>query len=362
MSGPQFVHLQTFSRKANLAGQCVDQIFGELIRSPEYAHHVTNPSRPEIVDGPTPEDLIARHAAMIETATVTVKVKGKVRSRAVRKDRHSLMTAVTSYPLTWDEILGDPDAERALRDWEARNVAFFKRLFGEHYQATYRHVDEPHPHLHVFALPELIPGIDATRLHPGKRAKATAMEKAKNEGAPPKAALTAGNRALKASMRQFQDVYYRHVGEPCGLLRLGPRRQRLSRKDYLAQKAAAKLRSVSALEARSEALKEREGKALAREAVLRHLDQDLKKGLREVEGQQDRLRERESQLNDVDIRISKSAALLRSIVDTLGSAVGLSKFASVTEGLGRLMQYAEEVRSGLASPDEPEEDQDPSPS
>lgn len=362
MSGPQFVHLQTFSRKANPAGQCVDQVFGELIRSPEYAHHVMEPSPPEIVDGLPPEDLIARHAAMIEAATVAVKVKGKVRSRAVRKDRHSLMTAVTSYPLTWDEIRGDPDAERALRDWEARNVAFFKRLFGEHYQATYRHVDEPHPHLHVFALPELIPGIDASLLHPGKRAKAITMEKAKKEGAAPKAALTAGNRALKTSMRQFQDVYYQHVGEPCGLLRLGPRRQRLSRKDYLAQKAAAKLRSVSALEARSAALTGREGKSLIREAELRHIKQDLEEERRELVGQQDRLRERESQLNEIDIRISKSAALLRSIVDTLGRVVGFSKFASVTEGLGRLMLYAEEVRSGLARPDEPEEAQDPSPS
>lgn len=42
------------------------------------------------------------------------------------------------------------------------------------------------------------------------------------------------------ALKELQDRYYDKVGRPCGLLRDGPRRQRLSTKQYDAQKATAK--------------------------------------------------------------------------------------------------------------------------
>lgn len=60
----------------------------------------------------------------------------------------------------------------------------------------------------------------------------------------------AGNRALKSAMRDWQDLYYREVGEPCGLLRDGPWRLRLSRAQYNARQSEAQLRSRSSLEQR----------------------------------------------------------------------------------------------------------------
>ncbi len=152
---------------------------------------------------------------------------------------------------------------------------FFKRLFGPHYKATYKHTDEQYPHLHVYALPHDIPGVDATTLHPGKRAKAKAEAEALAEGLTNRDAVAAGNKALKVKMRKFQDLYFQEVGEPCGLLRLGPKRQRLSRKDYQAQKHAAKQRSISELEARSEDIARKEAEIQQQQEQLSKAAQNI---------------------------------------------------------------------------------------
>lgn len=342
MSGPQFIHLQTFSRKPNPAGQSVDQVFRELIRDPEYAKHVENPEAPVLIDGLDPSALIERHDAMVEAAGTEVRIKGKVKRRAIRKDRHTLMTAVASYPVPWDEIDRDPEARAAMEAWRDRNVAFFKRLFGDRYMATYEHGDEAYPHLHIYALPEGLSGVDATLLHPGKNAKAKAMTMAEREGKTPREVVASGNLALKEKMRTFQDLYYKHVGEPSGLLRIGPRRQRLSRKDYIAQKHAAQLRSTSSLEVRSAELAAKE-KALKAEADA--LGEKV-----------NALQERESQLNHLAEGLAQCVAFLRSVIDTVGKTLGFSSFASIADGLDKLGNYADAVRKRLGgSEDIPEE-------
>lgn len=353
MSGPQFIHLQTFSRKPNPAGQHIDQIFGELTRDPEYSHHLEDPEPPVRIDGLTPEDLVRAHDKMIEGARVEVKVKGKVKHRAVRKDRHTLMTAIASYPLTWDVIKGDPKEEAALKAWEAHNVAFFKKLYGPSYKATYRHTDEPYPHLHIYALPESFKGVDATKLHPGKFVKAREEAKAKAQGQSPRESVKVGNKALKDTMRKFQNLYFEHVGEPCGLLRIGPRRQRLSRKDYQAQKEAARLRSVSTLEARDRDLKEqRESLAKStklfqeRYSRLRDVSQTLK-------AKQDELQAREAKIIQASDNITACIKHLRGILDTIGGALGLGTFKSVRDGLDKIGGTALSLRNSFRQATQP---------
>jgi hypothetical protein len=46
--------------------------------------------------------------------------------------------------------------------------------------------------------------------------------------------------AYTTALKQLQDQYYEEVGKPCGLLRDGPRKPRLSTQQYAAQKATAK--------------------------------------------------------------------------------------------------------------------------
>lgn len=47
-------------------------------------------------------------------------------------------------------------------------------------------------------------------------------------------------QAYTTALKRLQDRYYEKVGKPCGLLRDGPRKQRLSTQQYAAQKATAK--------------------------------------------------------------------------------------------------------------------------
>jgi hypothetical protein len=319
MSGPQFVHLQTFSRKANPAGQSVTQIFGELLRDPQFSKHVDDPQPPEIVDGLSPQELVSRHDAMVNDARVAVKVKGKTHHRAIRQDRHTLLTAVSSYPLTWDQIKGNPVEEEALRNWEIRNVNYFKTFFGAQYQATYRHIDEPHPHLHIYALPELIPGIDATHMHPGKRTKHIIEIQEREQGKSPREALAAANRALKIAMREFQDDYFRNVGEPSGLLRIGPRRQRLSRKDYQAQKHAARLRSASTLEARSQLI-------ATKELSLRKAEEEMSENTK---------------------ALTFAITHLRDLVSTIASTLGLGRFTTLSDALIAIQNTAMSLQNAL---------------
>lgn len=363
MSGPQFVHLQSFSRKPNPAGQSVDQIFGELVRDPEYSRHVEGPTPPELLDGITPQELVSRHEAMIDAAKVEVKVKGKVHHRAIRKDRHTLMTAIASYPVPWDQIEGDPEARVALRAWEARNVAFFKKLFGEQYQASFRHTDEAYPHIHVYALPELVPGVDAAHLHPGKREKARAIAKAETDGLSAREAVGSGNRALKATMRKFQDVYFLHVGEPSGLLRLGPRRQRMSRKAYIAQKHAASQRRVSVLEKRSAELRRREAAVASSLGAFREKQDHLDQLEADLERRLEDLVVRETKIKHVARRIALSVKQLHALIDGIGEILGLGRFTSIQMGLQRLGEAAVALHAEFRSPSEPTyEDEAGSPS
>ncbi|EGR3003614.1 hypothetical protein DMW06_25390 [Vibrio parahaemolyticus] len=47
-------------------------------------------------------------------------------------------------------------------------------------------------------------------------------------------------RLYKKAMRDFQDEYHDKVGEKCGLTRIGPSNRRLSRKEWVLEKSAAK--------------------------------------------------------------------------------------------------------------------------
>lgn len=62
------------------------------------------------------EELRQRHDQMIEDAATEVKTKKGIRRRSIRVDRHTLMTAVASYPLTYAQIGDDPDELARLAD------------------------------------------------------------------------------------------------------------------------------------------------------------------------------------------------------------------------------------------------------
>lgn len=67
-------------------------------------------------------------------------------------------------------------------------------------------------------------------------------------------------RAYKEAMRQFQDEYYQKVAREVGLTRSGPRKRRLSRKEWMTEQSTAKLitETINKLSARQRNIAQKE--------------------------------------------------------------------------------------------------------
>lgn len=238
MSGPQFAHIQTWSRKPNKAGQSIDHVIAEANRDPEFSTHVENPIPPRVLLG-NPATFAADHAAHVAArSTIAIMADGSEKSRAIRNDRHTMASIVMSYPVPRSAIVSD-EAKAKLAAWEQRNLDWLREKYGGQLRVALAHDDETHPHLHAWLLPDDL-GADATTLHPGKVAKKEVEARAKADGVENREAVKLGNRALKAAMTVWQDEYHAAVGVPEGLTRSGPKRRRLSREQWNAEKATAK--------------------------------------------------------------------------------------------------------------------------
>jgi len=233
--GYQFIHIETFSRKADPAGRSTAFVLNEAERRPDACLHVTAPVPPSVVFGMSVSELRCTHDARAG-ATMT-EAAGK--ARRIRFDQHTLGTVVASFPLPWDEVRADPVQAEALAEWEQRTLAWLRDQFGSQLVAVVRHEDERFPHLHAYLLPA-DPSMRAKSLHPGWSAKTAAVAAAKADGADGKEANAKGDVAYKTAMRAWQDSYWRAVGLPCGLARLGPGRRRLTRAAWQTEQAAAR--------------------------------------------------------------------------------------------------------------------------
>lgn len=215
----QFIHVECYARKGSQqAGKppkmSAREVAAEAERQPGNCPHVHSPRPPVVLHGTTPRDALADAEAWANQAK-------DAQGRKLRQDGHCLLAGVVSMP-----------AERA-DEWPAFRAAaveWLRREYGERLRCAVEHTDEPHPHLHFYAVP--LPGERFEVLHAGQRAA--------------KAAASAGmvkgkqNSEYIAAMRGWQDRFHSEVSAEHGLLRLGPARQRLSRAEWQAQKAQAK--------------------------------------------------------------------------------------------------------------------------
>jgi hypothetical protein len=242
MSGPQFVHFQTFSRKKNEVKQSVDQVLAEAARVPLYSIHVAEPLPPSVVFGVTVEEVCRLHDEMVANGGVEVTLTdGRKARRGIRKDRHTLMTVVASHPFLTELVVSDDDARSDYERWRNHNIAWLKARFGGNLVSVIEHQDEKHPHLHAYILPLNDPTCTARDLNPAWRSKEEAMAIAREAGHDAQVANKLSNVAYRSAAREIQDDYFQHVSVPCGLTRTGPKRRRFSRQQWAAEKAAAKL-------------------------------------------------------------------------------------------------------------------------
>ncbi len=186
----------------------IADVFAEALRVPENSTHVLKPIPPRHIAGMTREEMLAGHDNICRE---TVKSGG----RKARPDVHTLVGAVYSWPYKPEET----DAE-LYSEWVKRSLAFHEAEFGV-VHAAFEHSDESFPHLHVYTINN-----DAKNLHAGSRAKRQALE------AKP-------HQAYRDAMLGWQDRFYEIAGQPCGLLRLGPRRRRLEQPAVKTERYAA---------------------------------------------------------------------------------------------------------------------------
>ncbi|WP_349963496.1 hypothetical protein [Rhizobium sp. ZPR3] len=170
------------------------------------------------------------------------------------KEQHTLMTIVVSHPYTVEEIEADPEKRREVERWEALNVAWARRELGDDLRAVVRHTDERQWHLHIYGLPG-DPEMRASLFHPGQVAKAAVLAAGPVEGEDDKAMRRRSDRAYKDAMREWQDGYFRAVGMPAGLTRLGPAQRRLSRVEWHQERHQAQ--ALKVVQEEAAALKEK---------------------------------------------------------------------------------------------------------
>ena len=220
----QFIHIQCIARakpkKVSTGSDTkwtVSDIAGEAMRCPANSPHVKDPRPPNVVFG---IDAFQVAAEAEKRAEASKDVMG----RKIRLDTPIMLAGVGSHPIPVSELV-DPDKLAQYEFWKLETVKFLKKKYGENLLSVIEHLDEKQPHLHFYVVPPAGIGFNAKKFHDGFVAGASAGKNAPLQ-----------KDRYNTAMRSFQDDFHKQVGVKCGQARIGPRRARLSRAQWLLQK------------------------------------------------------------------------------------------------------------------------------
>lgn len=215
--GYQFLHLDSWARsKGGGKKWNAAEIVAEAERDPEACHHIDIPCPPQLLFGDRPRQALEEAEAW---ATQAQDAQG----RRLRKDGCMLAAGV----ITWPDSQPTPEWA-SFRD---SSIEWLKKKYEKRLLSVVEHVDERHPHIHFFCVPR--PGERFGAVHVGK----AAIDHVRGQ----KGGSKKRNEAYRDAMRQWQDDFHEEVGKFHGLTRLGPGRRRLTRGEWKAEQAAAKL-------------------------------------------------------------------------------------------------------------------------
>lgn len=230
MSGYQFIHVEMYARSASkLTGKAraikgtsrqasssdkawtARQIVAEVRREVgQYSPHI---------QALKPEPLFGN----VDDLAIELDELDLHPPKGQRKDTPVLLAGVVSSE--WP-----PNDPRSL-EWRMDALAYLHKTFGANLRAVIAHNDEAHDHMHFYVcMPSLKP---VKGLHPGHIAR----QKAVDAGEDAKAQTEAYNAAMKA----LQDDYFNQVAKHHGQARIGPRRERLGRMEWIERQEQARL-------------------------------------------------------------------------------------------------------------------------
>jgi len=232
--GYQFIHIEGYARHGSQ--QCrkdkngtvetsrkwsAREIAAEAERDVDAIPHVAQPKPPVRLYGCSPMEAVQQAEAWANEAT-----DGK--GRKLRKDGLCLAAGVISFPAEMKE--GWPAFREAALQW-------LKKQFGVRLLSVVEHTDEEHPHFHFYAVP--LKGERFEVLHRGRSAAAKKASEGAKKGAQ--------NAAYREAMAEWQDEFSSAVALDFGLARIGPKRRRLTREAWKAEKVQAKALAAVAM-------------------------------------------------------------------------------------------------------------------
>lgn len=204
----------------------MQSVANEAMRVDGFCPHVYRPQSPQILLGLDPRNL---PQIALERSQKARDRKG----RKIRKDAPLLLAGVISV---------GSESDVNFREFLKSSIDFLRRKYGINLMSAVLHLDEEHPHIHFYVIPSVTDGCFAmSEVHDGIRARNECKD-----GYSKKA------HAYKKAMREFQDSYYEEVGSRLGLTRLGPKVQRLTRKEWQSQKAQTLSIAKNKMKIRSE--------------------------------------------------------------------------------------------------------------
>jgi len=220
MSGFQFIHIDTYARIPNLkfSKQGIWGIVHEANRVPHACLHIENPKKPILLYG---EQLNKMAQNLYDLADRSNDSLG----RKIRKDGQLLLAGVASYPKKSQDTEYN---DEHFQSWLELSIQFLKDEYGDYLRTIILHFDdEEHPHYHFYCHPNPDKNnrLDIRDVHVGMKARDTVSDKGVGSG-------KKRRKLYKDAMRAFQDRYYAKVGISSGFARLGPKRQRMTRKEW----------------------------------------------------------------------------------------------------------------------------------
>jgi hypothetical protein len=230
----QFIHVEGYGRHgAHLKNskKCKPSMFGirdEMIRAPHACSHVINPQPPNVLFGLPPAAAFDLAAARAAHAVDKI-------GRRLRPEALVVLVGAATWPELTADVQRDPEALDRYVRWRDETVAWLRSQWGDRLVSVVEHMDELRPHVHCIVVPEVEPDnrLRIESVHAGYRAAA----KCKEAGGTPRDQKAAYKEAMKA----FQDCYYAQVAVRCGLTRIGPRLQRLTRDEWKERQRQAEL-------------------------------------------------------------------------------------------------------------------------